>query len=220
MALTPMLLVALTLAGDQVAPTRLPELILELRIDATDLKAGDEIPIVFTVTNAGTETYLPKTPDLLDEVVRIVQRQGLLPSRVRILEQLGASSTTIKDLVGEALFDTDERIQDEAVLAAQRYPDDRFMDRLIQIASSGSGAARRRAVFALANNRTDEGVRALRQLLQDPDLAIRTLTRDAIEIAYHSSTKAGRPLQPDDFPELSKDRINPKIDPRRFEVRK
>jgi HEAT repeat protein len=129
----------------------------------------------------------------------------LSPSSVRILEQLDAPGETIRQLIGEALVHADPVTRSEAALAAQRYPDDRFMQPLTDLATTSSRNTRVRAIHALAYNRTDAGVATLRRLLEDPDAAIRNATVQAIEAAYRmSDTARGRPLRPDDFPDIAR----------------
>jgi hypothetical protein len=76
---------------------------------------------------------------------------------------------------------------------------------LIELATIGSAETRARAIYALAYNRTDAGVAALRSSREDPDPAIRKITDQAIEDAYPmAATARGRPLRPDDFPAIAK----------------
>jgi hypothetical protein len=149
--------------------------------------------------------YLPQDGIVLNDVVATVRRNGLSPPSVGILEQLQATPETIKELIGLSLVQVKDDVRAEAALAAQRHPDDRFMSALIQLASSGRVETRIRAIHALAHNRTDAGVAALRSLRQDLDARIRSATERAIEIAYEmSSATAGRPLRRDDFPDIAK----------------
>jgi HEAT repeat protein len=118
---------------------------------------------------------------------------------------LEAPLETIKELIGDALMHSNVVGRSAAALAAQRYPDDQFMQRLIELATTGSAESRLRAIYALAYNRTDEGVATLRSLRQDSDAAIRKITEQAIEGAYRmSDTGRGRPLRADDFPDIAK----------------
>lgn len=147
--------------------------------------------------------FLPKTPAVLAHADTAIQRSGLTPSSIRILEQLGAPTDTIKQRIGESLIHADPVARSEAALAAQLYPDDRFMPMLIELATTSSGLARIRAIYALAYNRTDDGVATLRKLREHPDAEIRKTTEGALESAYRmSDTARGRPLRPDDFPDI------------------
>lgn len=149
--------------------------------------------------------YLPKDGGLLEDATATIRRHGVSPSSVRILEQLQAPRETIKELIGQSLIDANDGVRAEAALAAQNYPDDRFMEPLIQLAMQGSAGTRVRAIHALVNNRTDAGITALRRLRQDADPEIRTTTERAIESAYErSGAGPGRPLQMNDFPDIAK----------------
>jgi hypothetical protein len=148
--------------------------------------------------------YLPNDDAALAEAVAAIRHAGWSQSSVRVLEQLDAPTETIKQLIGEALMHTDSVRRSEAALAAQGYPDDRFMQPLIELAMTGSAETRVRAVYALALNRTDAGVAALKSLRRDPDAEIRRVTDQAIEAAYRMSDAArGRPLRRDDFPDIA-----------------
>lgn len=149
--------------------------------------------------------YLPKDGAILRDALSTIRRQGLWPSSLRVLEQLQASRNTILELIGLSLEDERDAVQGEAVLAAQRYPDDRFMRRLIQCALRGRDLTRERAIYAVAGNRTDAGVAALRTLRRDPHPEIRKITERALDTAYRmSESDPGRRLRPDDFPDIAK----------------
>jgi HEAT repeat protein len=92
-------------------------------------------------------------------------------------------------------------------LAAQQHPDDAFASRLVAIATdTGLEAnARVRTIYALAANRTDESVKALKVLLTDSNERIRSATKQAINTAYHyRGVWTGQPLKPDDFDEATR----------------
>ena len=149
--------------------------------------------------------YLPRDGALLDDAVAAMRGAGLSPAGTRILEQLEAPRDTIKELIGQSLRDEKDAARNEAALAAQRYPDDRFMPALIALALNGSGEARLRAIYAVAANRTDAGVDALRTLRRDADPEIRTTTERAIDLAYAMAGRGpGRPLRADDFADRAK----------------
>jgi hypothetical protein len=59
---------------------------------------------------------------------------------------------------------------------------------------------RLQAIHALALNRTDESVKALKSLLYDPDKQMHDTAEQAVRIAYTSRGNAqGKPLKPEDF---------------------
>ena len=68
----------------------------------------------------------------------------------------------------------------------EQFGGDDFTAQLIAIATSPGNFARDTAIYALALNRTDEGVKTLKALLNDPDQKIRTTVEKAIRNAYTS----------------------------------
>jgi hypothetical protein len=60
--------------------------------------------------------------------------------------------------------------------------------------------------FAIAFNRTDEGVAALQKLIASAPAEFRRSAADAVRAAYRdrSSRARGRPLRDSDFPELAR----------------
>lgn len=149
--------------------------------------------------------YLPKDAAMLTESVTAIRRAGLREWSLTVLEQLEAPVETIIAIIGESLTNGDELGRADAALAAQRYPSDHFEQALIRLATTGSDLSRRRAIYALASNRTDAGVATLAQLRHDADPSIRKATAMAIESLYRQSASSrGRPLRPEDFPDLAR----------------
>ena len=90
------------------------------------------------------------------------------------------------------------------VCEAFLYPNDRFNPRLIALATDAKSGVREIAISALAMNRTDEGVKTLKSLMDDPDIQIRYTVTHAIDHAYHwRGDSLGRPLKPEDFPSMA-----------------
>jgi hypothetical protein len=150
--------------------------------------------------------YLPRTPDVTGQVIARARDRGLADGTIGVLEDLNADAEVVRALIAASLEPARRGSWYAAAAAAQRVGDDRFMARLIAIASSeDSGDARIPAMYAVAMHRTDEGVAALARWLADPDPKIRDRAADAIRIAYHSRGVAqGRALRPEDFPALAK----------------
>jgi hypothetical protein len=102
----------------------------------------------------------------------------------------------------EHLMSPDNQISgvDTAIGLIGQFGGDEYTARLIAIATSPGNNARYSAIYALANNRTDEGVKTLKTLLNDPDPKIQKMTEDALRNAYTShGNSRGRPLKPEDF---------------------
>jgi hypothetical protein len=150
--------------------------------------------------------YLPRSPAVTSQVITRARDRGLADATASVLDDLGAEPEVIRSLIASSLEPARRSSWFAAALAAQRFGDDRFMGRLIAIASSeDAGDIRAAAIQAIAMNRTEEGVAAMRRWLSDRDPKIRDRTADAIRIAYRSRGFAqGRALRPEDFPELAK----------------
>jgi hypothetical protein len=109
------------------------------------------------------------------------------------LERFGCTEQEFREIITMCLASGNLDILNEAVLAAQKHPDDAHMPRLISVAMDtgrvnpdrpSPAINRNRAIYAIACNRTDEGVKILRALLENPDEKIRRTTQDAIRSAY------------------------------------
>jgi hypothetical protein len=139
-------------------------------------------------------------------VIARTRDHGLSDVTVPVLESLGTDPEVLRSLIAASLAPARRASWYAAAAAAQRLGDDRFMERLIAIASSAdSGDVRVPAIAAVAMHRTDEGVAALTRWLSDSDPKIRDRAAAAIRIAYHSRGLAqGRELRPEDFPALAK----------------
>jgi len=137
--------------------------------------------------------YLPNNPEIKNAVLKEAKDRGLAPGMQSVLEKLGCTEKEFKDIIAMCLASDRLDILKEGVLAAQDYPDDEHMPKLISIAmdagrihpnNSSVAVERWRAIYAIAYNRTDEGVKTLRTLLKDPNEEIRKTTQDAIRSAY------------------------------------
>jgi len=117
----------------------------------------------------GIVHYLPITTQSVERIVRDFENRGLAPNGVFVLLGVGASEAQIVGVIDRSLQDDRRSSWPTAAFGATLYGDDRLMPRLIAIAETIGEPARIQAVQAIANNRTDEGVAALRRLLDDPD---------------------------------------------------
>ena len=115
-----------------------------------------------------------------------------------VLEAFNCEESILKNIIGKSLESQNLDIVAEAAGAAQRHPIDDFMLALIAIAngtthpelsSHAHGTTHQRAIYAIANNRTDEGVKALKALLSDTDTNICKTADDAIRQAYKQHPK-------------------------------
>ena len=112
----------------------------------------------------------------------------------------GFTKEEMKPIIERALAPDNEPEWAAGAGLAQRFGDDAFTERLVAIAKTPRNNAQTAAIDALAYNRTDEGVKTLKELLSDPHQNIWTPLAFAIENAYnYRRDTMGRPLRPDDF---------------------
>ena len=107
----------------------------------------------------------------------------------------------VKPLIGRMLA-SGSRSPDvvTGISLLKHFGSDDFTAQLIGIATDTSKFGQLSAVYALAFNRTDEGLKTLKSLLNSTDPRIRGETEDAIRAAYTSrGDSLGKPLQPEDF---------------------
>jgi hypothetical protein len=129
--------------------------------------------------------YLSHDSETKKAVFDAVSKRGLPPYMgAYILEQLGFTRAEVDKVIQVSLNSKNSEILGAGVRAAQNYPNDSFMPRLIEIATDPNCVYREAAIFAIAFNRTDEGVKTLKALLTDKDKGIRKYTGEAIRRAY------------------------------------
>jgi hypothetical protein len=149
--------------------------------------------------------YLPRDPQIANAILKEANKRGLAPGMQSVLEEFGCSEQQLREIIRISLDSDNLDILNAGVGAAQKHPDDKHMARLISIAMDpdrlrpdrpSPAIERDRAIYAIAVNRTDEGVQTLNALLKDPDKGIRRTTQDAIRQAYRRHPEY--PKQPDD----------------------
>ena len=137
--------------------------------------------------------YLPRDRKIKDKLVEAAKNRGLVAGMQPALEAFDCSESEFKEIIAVSLMSDDPDIFAEGVGAAQEHPDDDHMPALIAVATNVKPAdlnkpsyrtARERAIYAIAYNRTYEGVQALKALLDDPDESIGRMASDAIRYAY------------------------------------
>lgn len=139
-------------------------------------------------------------------LLKAAQTRNLADSEMSvILRMLGTPGQEVDSLIEGALDPKSPATWVAGVGAVMASDDpDRFTTRLVAIARERSSAAREGALSALVWNRSDEGVKALREALEDPDPTVRDATTMSIRAAYGAqrephSDVPGRPLLPSDF---------------------
>ena len=108
----------------------------------------------------------------------------------------------MRPLIERLLASTNQvlQLQLSGVMLAKQFGSDALTAQLVTLATNPSPYISGGAVYALALNRTDEGVKTLKTLLHDPDPKVSKLAEGAIRNAYTSRGDArGRPLRADDF---------------------
>jgi hypothetical protein len=146
--------------------------------------------------------YVPRSEEIRKALIEAAAKRGLGPNGTisYMLRDYACTKEEMKPLIARALAPDNEQDWDAGAELAAKYSDDAFTPRLIDIAMTPRNNARGAAITALAYNRSDEGVKALKTLLNDPHEEIWTSLADAIMNAYDWKDKpAGKPLRPEDF---------------------
>ncbi len=125
--------------------------------------------------------YLPKSEAVKNIVLKTAKINGLGGSMTAVLRNLEIEENTMKELIDYSLDLKNKIVISEAVLAAQTYPDEKFLERLINISKSGDCdyVVRIRSLYAMEKFKDYEEVKSvLWNLRNDEDKFIReTVTR-------------------------------------------
>jgi len=147
--------------------------------------------------------YVPRTEEVKQAVIATASNLGLANGMQQVLSAYGCTNRAdLMPIIARSLAPDSTNTWQAGALMAQQYADDSYTPRLIALATEANSPARQQAIYALAANRTDEGVGALKSLLHDPDLSISQAARNAIKTAYnYRGIWQGRPLKSEDFDE-------------------
>jgi hypothetical protein len=97
----------------------------------------------------------------------------------------------LSEKAGDVMFGAD---------LAEHFGDDALTPALVATAIGRNKGGQMQAIYALALNRNEEGLKTLKMLLNSPDSNLSKMAEDAIRNAYTSPGDArGRPLLPGDF---------------------
>jgi hypothetical protein len=149
-------------------------------------------------------SYLPQDK-VLPVALKNAKAKGLAPDMLALMSRLDNPKGSISkndwvQIINRSLAPDNQICWQDGCLAAPNYPDDSYVPRLIAIAETPKCNARSTAIFSLAGNRTDEGVRELKKLLQSPDIYVKSAAEQAIKSGYmHPPDDGTRPLLPSDF---------------------
>jgi hypothetical protein len=120
----------------------------------------------------------------------------------RPLQAEDFSAEDLKPLIERLLASTNQALQLQlsGVTLAKQFGSDALTAQLVALSTNPSPYISAGAIYALALNRTDEGVKTLKTLLNDSDPKVSKMAEEAIRNAYISRGDArGRPLRADDF---------------------
>lgn len=146
--------------------------------------------------------YVPWSEEIKRQIMAVAARRGLADGMQNVLDRYGISSEEMFPLIERSLAEDNPSAWPYGALAAQIYAHDALTPRLIALATDPQNPARLQALHALALNRTDDSVTALKEFLNGPDEKFRKRVADAIRSAYlHRGYARGRPLLKTDFEE-------------------
>lgn len=141
----------------------------------------------------GFRCYLPKTPEIRNTLIETIRKRGFSHAIVSALEAHNCDEAIFKVFLIKALKSDNPDVVSEAVLVAQNHPSDEIMPLVIAVAKGTlpnnqevniSQIACARAMYVLAQNRTDEVVEALKEMKNDPNNRTSDAANKAIEQAY------------------------------------
>jgi HEAT repeat protein len=155
------------------------------------------VPILLDVEYAGTAPslteaafswYLPIAEETRDMIWASAKEQGLTESILFALRRFGCDDAEIEHLILRSLASENQRAVWAGLLGAVDFPNDSYTALLVELAKGGELRIRYRAMRALACNRTEEGVKTLRETLESSDEDIVKAARNAIWTAYWASS--------------------------------
>jgi hypothetical protein len=139
--------------------------------------------------------YVPHTPEIRKAIIEAATEHGATGNMWTILRQYGFSKEEMQPLIKKLLASDNEHDLVVGAGLTKEFGDDAFTARLISIATSlGSNNVRDGAIAALAYHRTDEGVKTLKALMNDPQETILRSLANAIINGYYQGI-----LRPEDI---------------------
>jgi len=156
---------------------RIVPVMLDLMYEAPQSNAAFEAILAFCC-------YLPHSDAVRAPVLNAIRTRGLIYEMGLVMKRLEVSETDVAELIRPALASHDRETVGAALTVLQEYPADEYTSRLVAIALDPNSVLPYGSIWALATHRTDEGVAALRKLLNDPNPEIRKTTAHHIRAAY------------------------------------
>lgn len=146
--------------------------------------------------------FLPRTPEARRAILDAAAGRGLAREMLPVLGVYAVTGDELRPAIERSLAPDNPSAWASGAQAAAIFPNDAFTARLVAIATDPANLARKDAIRALAQNRTDESIKALRALLADSDEAIRKAATAAVRSAYAYRGKSiGRRMTDEDFGE-------------------
>ncbi len=157
----------------------------------------------------GLSFYFPKAK-VKQQVTDAIFKRGLASGMTSVLTRLNSTKLGVvsdpftqeewKKVITLSLAIGNEPCWAEGCLSAQNHPDDEYTARLIAIAEEPKSEAKSQAIYALAVNRTDDSVKALKRLLKSPEVGVSETAKHAIQHAYsRAAVLKGRKFLDSDF---------------------
>lgn len=122
--------------------------------------------------------------DVKDLILSAARKHGLVWNTLYGLQRFGCPAAAFKDLITKSLESDDPHILPVGAAAAAEYPHDSHMPRLIELAGGAGGYPSPYAIKALASNRTDDGVAAMKRVLRQNSRDLARSCTHTIRQAY------------------------------------
>jgi len=127
--------------------------------------------------------YLPLAPEIKNILLQAAKSHGTTDITYEALQRY-CTDAELRELITTLFQSTDPNCVASAALLSSDYPDNAHTYRLIELAQDSSSQAQFTAISALAYNRTEEGVEALRELMEGNDEDVVDYTAASIWNAY------------------------------------
>jgi len=134
------------------------------------------------------EWYIPISSDAKAMVLRAATERGLTDPILIAMLRFGCSDSEFKQAIENSLSSKNSQIVKCALWAAMYFPNDSNTFVLAKLARSQDSSIRQYAIAALTLNRTEKGVKVLREALEDGDAAIRREAKESIISVYRGES--------------------------------
>jgi len=142
-----------------------------------------------SLTEAALSWYLPIADEARDMIWASAKEKGLTESIFFALRRFGCDDAQMEQLILRSLGSQNQRDIEAGLLGAVNFPNDSYTPLLVELAKRGEPRIRYRAMRALACNRTEEGVKTLRETLESSYEDIMKAAMNAIWTAYWATSR-------------------------------